>query len=168
MTCVGIDPGVNGAVAVVGKDTISFLSRLPSITTKLKTKTKSGKDRTRKSLDPVALADIFRFKVFYGTSPTVIMEGVHAMPSDGGVSGFSFGTTYGVILGSLGAFGCRPTLISPASWKRYYGLIGCTKKASIELAKEAYPNQADLIKSHDLAEAVLIARWGLEKRHEKP
>jgi hypothetical protein len=51
-------------------------------------------------------------------SPTVTMEMVHALPTDGKCSAFSFGVGFGAWLGVFGALGLVPHLVPPQTWKR--------------------------------------------------
>ena len=54
------------------------------------------------------------------------------------------------------------TLVRPQEWKAHYGL-GSDKNDSLELARRYYPDvDLHLKKHHGRAEALLIARYGLD------
>ena len=48
----------------------------------------------------------------------VTMEAVHAMPTDGRCSAFSFGVGYGAWLGIIGSRNLPSRLVTPQTWKR--------------------------------------------------
>lgn len=91
-----------------------------------------------------------------------VVEHVGAMPGQGCVSMFNFGTSFGWLQGMLEALGVPYELVRPAKWKREFS---CTsdKNTSIEVAKRLFPG-VDLrrtercTKDHDgKAEALLLA-----------
>lgn len=94
----------------------------------------------------------------------VALERVHAMPGQGVVSMFNFGQGYGRILGVLEALEFpTPCLIEPAVWKAAYRLSR-SKDDSRKKAIALYGTDIfDRKKDHGRAEAVLIARFALEK-----
>lgn len=85
------------------------------------------------------------------------------MPGQGVASSFQFGCGYGSILGVLQATLISMVLVTPAVWKRSYGL-GKDKHASLHKARLMWP-RADLrlAKHEGRAEALLIAEYG--RRH---
>ena len=94
------------------------------------------------------------------------IEKVHAMPGQGVTSMFNFGRNYGEILGILKAFNIKVIEVPPQRWKKEFDLIGKDKKASIDKAKELFP-EANLKRtprcrtdSDGIAEALLIAEYG--------
>ena len=91
-----------------------------------------------------------------------MVEHVGAMPGQGCVSMFNFGTSFGWLQGMLEALGIPYELVRPARWKKEFS---CTsdKNTSIEVAKRLFPG-VDLrrtercTKDHDgKAEALLLA-----------
>lgn len=97
-----------------------------------------------------------------GFSVRAVVEHVGAMPGQGCVSMFNFGTSFGWLQGMLEALGVPYELVRPAKWKREFS---CTsdKNTSIEVAKRLFPG-VDLrrtercTKDHDgKAEALLLA-----------
>ena len=95
-----------------------------------------------------------------------VVERVRVMPSQGNVSGFRFGTAYGIILGVIAACGVPFLLISPQVWKKAMGLSR-DKAQSITLALQYYPEAAEHLgrkKDHGKAEALCLARFQYSKR----
>lgn len=142
---VGIDPGLTGAIAVLGADG-NFISveDMPALGGFV-----SGK----------LLADL----LMPFTWDVAVVERVHSMPSQGVASSFTFGRALGVVEGVLGALGVRVLWAPPGTWKRSWGLIGKDKNASRLLALERWPEAADRLKrkkDNGRAEALLIAAWG--------
>ena len=76
---------------------------------------------------------------------------------------FSFGQSFGWILGILDAFELSYQLVEPRKWKSEYSL-NSDKQKSIEVAKMLFP-KAELIpkgcrKPHDgVAESILLAEY---------
>ncbi|MGL4500954.1 MAG: hypothetical protein ACRCU2_17935, partial [Planktothrix sp.] len=88
---------------------------------------------------------------------TAIIEEVHAMPGQGGVSGFNFGTAFGIWIGILAALEIPYELVSP----RQMGVRG-DKDESRTVALQLFPHLAselNLKKHHNRADALLIAEY---------
>lgn len=139
MTYIGIDPGKNGAVAII-KDNLIEVYPYSEIVLRYVCE---NNDLGSKA----------------------IVENVHAMPGQGVVSMFNFGQNFGYIKGVLDSFSIPTTLVSPQKWKKYYGLHS-DKQESINKCKSLFPN-VNLKKtnrckndSDGMAEALLIAEWG--------
>lgn len=99
----------------------------------------------------------------------VVVEKVGARPGQGVTSMFSFGKSAGYIEGVLSALGVPYQLVSPATWKREFSLIGKDKNASITVCRHLFP-ELDLKRtercrtdSDGKAEATLIAEYA--RRH---
>ena len=155
----GIDVGITGAMVMLGNDgRLVWTSDMP--TRKVK---KNGKAKTE--LDIESFAQIIQCMATWNSlSETTYIENLSAMPGQGVTSMFNFGKTYGAILGVLAAEGVTPTLIAPAVWKRYFGLIGTDKDASRQLVLRTFTNTEgafSLKKHHNRADAALIALYGL-------
>ncbi len=153
---VGIDPGKDGCLAILGYRETPILVPF------------NGADYASqlRRLDP--------FGVWAGTTTAdpltafCVVEHVNAMPGQGVTSCFSFGQNFGFILGLLTAFRIPYELVRPQKWKKEFS---CTsdKNTSIEVAQRLFPG-VDLRrtpqcrKPHDgICEALLMAEWG--KRH---
>ena len=92
-----------------------------------------------------------------------IVEQVASRPGQG-VASFKFGCGYGIVRGVIAASGVPLHFVSPAKWKRHFGL-DADKEKSRALALRFWPTRADLFgrkRDHGRAEAALIARYGAE------
>jgi len=151
MNFLGIDVGKTGAIALIRNDGMIDIQDCPVI--------KVGK---KYETDTVAMANLVKELTQGCGNLFCVIEKVNAMPNQGVVSMFSFGTNYGLWLGILSALAIPHQLISPQRWKKEFGLSS-DKEASIILAKKLYPSSAKLInlKKHDgRAEALLLADYG--------
>lgn len=151
MVTVGIDPGISGAIAIIyGKDEGRKLEDMPVMAG-------TGK---RQTVNGSALARLMPL----GNDVTCYLEQVAAMPGQGVSSMFSFGTSYGIVLGVMAAFGIPVVLVTPQAWKKHFNLIGKDKDMARALAQRLYPS-ASLGRKKDIgrADALLIARYGMEK-----
>lgn len=150
---IGCDPGASGAIAFLSADgTLEHVVDWPLIT-----------DRTLKWVDGGALQTLL-LEVLRGRAATATVERVGAMPKQGVSSTFSFGVAFGSILSVLQAGAIPIALVTPQSWKAAANL-GPDKHASLYKARLLYPS-ADLrlMKHHNRAEAILLARHGLTRR----
>lgn len=153
MRVLGIDPGaVSGAWALLSPGTprlgpVAECGDIPSL---------DGE------LNVAAFAQMVE-----DLAPDVaIVEKVHAFPKQGVSSSFKFGRAYGAIHGVIAAKGIPVRPAIPFVWKRHHGISGSDKNRSRVVATQLYPALAkDLsrIRDHGRAEALLIARWHLDK-----
>jgi crossover junction endodeoxyribonuclease RuvC len=91
-----------------------------------------------------------------------IIERVGAMPGQGVSSTFSFGKSYGVLLGVVATLQIPSALVTPGTWKRHFKL-SADKEEARALALRQWPGRAELFarkKDHGRAEAALLALWG--------
>jgi crossover junction endodeoxyribonuclease RuvC len=158
MRFIGIDPGVNGAVAALDEDRAEVLD-IPTFWV-----TKGTKRRQVYDL-PVFFA-LLEYVGHRGAS-TYIVEDVHAMPGQGVTSMFSMGYGVGAIHGMLTALGRPFELVTPQRWKKELlaGVATKDKKAAYVKASRLYPG-VDLgsRNDHGRAEALLIAEYGRRTR----
>ena len=154
MIVIGIDPGVTGSVAFL--HTEHGYVDVVDIPTMAHGK---GKAKVKKQINPAGLAELFENV----NVKKVVLEKVSAMPEQGVASVFSLGDTFGCIRGVVGALGLPLELVTPREWKKHFKLTSdkevCRAKA-IELYPEA---PLHLKKHHNRSEALLIARYGIEK-----
>lgn len=145
MLYIGIDPGQNGGIGII--DTLEDKAEALFYTDEnlLESLCRPGKVR-------------------------VVVEEVHAFPSQGVTSMFNFGKAYGIILGILTAYRISYELVTPKKWKKEFSLDS-DKKKSIECCQRLFPT-VDLRKNersrlgHDgKAEALLLAEYA--RRHMK-
>jgi len=157
---IGIDPGITGAVAM-----------LPPAD-KLKELNHSGvevydlpvyQDGKHQMINAVKLANLLKSWPLAPEELMVYVEQVSAMPGQGVAGMFNFGTSYGIILGVVGALGMPLSLVRPQAWKKRAGLLHREKDEARTMAQRLYP-QIDLSRKKDIgrADAILIARFGSE------
>lgn len=144
---VGIDPGKDGAIAVI--------SELGEV------RICHFEEGYKEALAKLACDADLRFVYCY-------MERVHSMPRDGGKSAFAFGQNYGYIQGLLDAYNIPYNTVPPQVWKKAFSL-GNNKEDSIKTAHQLFP-KVDLRRTercktmHDgKAEALLIAEYAYRK-----
>lgn len=172
MIIVGIDPGKEGAVAVLNGAGDLMLYPTPTLP--------GGTGRTR--YDPAGMAQLLR--QFAGHPIAAYLELTHAMPGQGVVSMFSMGEGLGLWQGILAALAIPYEMVSPQRWKREM-LADVTKtvagkasqremkKAAVQQAQRLFPAYAQSFVGprggilDGLAEAALIAGYGqrLMNRH---
>lgn len=141
---IGIDPGVNGAIAVLKDDKLITVFDMP-------TRIESGK----KQVDAPKLYELLlEYKI-----ALAVVESVHAMPKQGVTSSFNFGRSFGVILGVLAGSEIPVKYVTPQAWKKRFSLIGTEKDAAREKIIHMMPQHKDLFlrkKDVDRADAVFI------------
>lgn len=147
MTYIGIDPGKDGALAVIidsGKASIVPFDQ----------------DAYRLVLRQFCMQARM-------AQTRAVLEHVGAMPGQGVTSMFSFGENFGYLKGLLEAFEIPYELVRPQRWKKEYGISG--KNQSIEVCKRLFPGVSlrrteRCKKDHDgMAEALLMAEFA--RRH---
>jgi crossover junction endodeoxyribonuclease RuvC len=149
---IGIDPGLSGGVAVLDRSgELVTVADLPFV-----------HDKSLAWVDGGDL-QVVLLNALKGRPARAYVERVSAMPGQGVASSFQFGCGLGSILSVLQAMLISMALVTPAVWKRSYGL-GKDKRASLDKARLMWP-RADLrlIKHEGRAEALLIAEYG--RRH---
>lgn len=158
---IGVDPGVSGAVVLLGKDNelISFCD-MPTMA--------NGKHQ---QVNAAELAKVISSWLVYPSQlpVTAYLEQVAAMPGQGVSSMFGFGCSYGIVQGVLGALEIPMVLVPPQKWKRAAGLPARPKgmpdnqykDMARTLAQRLYPKMPLSLKKHiGRADAILIARFG--------
>jgi crossover junction endodeoxyribonuclease RuvC len=164
MRVVGVDPGVNGALAVFDptSDPVISVFDLPSI------KLSVGKgSRTRLDEDRcwalVSVACAFGVDLF-------VIEDVNGYGEQPGSAGFVFGAAAGLLTGMAVAVGASRRRVPPSVWKKAYGIRGKTraekKNASRIAASHLFPKQAHFfarVKDDGRAEAALLSHYAATK-----
>lgn len=156
MRFVGIDPGLTGALAC-----FDISGRLDVRDMPVHTLAKSS-GRTKRRVDYVAVADILTSWREHGGDIFVCIEEQGARPHQGSVSMLSLGTSFGIVLGVVGALKLPHTTVTPHAWKRAMQ-VGKGKDAARQLASQLFPSDASRWSSrahHGRAEAVLLADYG--------
>jgi crossover junction endodeoxyribonuclease RuvC len=158
MKVIGIDPGLNGAIAVLQDNKVKEIFDVPVMP--------EGK-KNKRQLNSAQLVKLLKDIISDSEEVVVIVENVSAMPGQGVTSMFNFGQTFGAIKGICAALGLPIFFVRPAKWKKHFDLINSSKDASRTKAIEMYPSLSDqLSKKKDVnkSDAILIARFYSETR----
>lgn len=151
MIFIGIDPGISGALVAMDRNAhIVLAEEMPTMPSPIP---------KRRMVDGRKLSALLRGTSQYeGSAPLVALERVGAMPRQSPVSMFSFGQSYGTVIGVLGSLAYSWDFVAPQEWKKFHRL-GPDKAQSVGLAMRRWPG-LNLKKSDDgIAEAALIADW---------
>lgn len=160
MICIGIDPGLTGAIAVVSRQGLIALCDLPTME-------RSPGGFVKTQVNPAALAAMIRewLADHDKNEFEVMLEMAGAMPGQGLVSTLSIGMTAGIIEGVVATMGLRHHLTKPSDWKKAMKL-NSDKEACRAAAQRLYPDAPiGLKKHHNRAEALLLAHYGFQKFH---
>ena len=161
MIIIGIDPGINGALAVIEDKKLVEVIDLPTMS--------EGK-KNKRQINSAQLAKIISaHKKKDNKDICIIVEQVNAMPGQGVTSMFNFGQTFGVIKGITATLEIPIFFVRPSKWKKYFELINASKDASRTKVIEMYPAFSDqLSKKKDVnkADAILIARYYLDTKEQ--
>ena len=161
MYVIGIDPGLDGGIALVTPSYSSIVLDPPTLEVKGK-----GKKPSTKRLYFISeiVAKLKEWKDMYLPLMCYI-ENVHSMPGQGVVAMFSMGRGLGMYEGILHALGIPFEYVTPQAWKKVM-LQGQNKEkdASVYKAMQLFPYAELNTKRGRLldgrAEALLIAEYG--------
>ena len=153
---MGIDPGLSGGIAVVDSPTGELLhsERMPTVEL-----------RGKKIVDAGAIPAVFYHEQddVYLEVDRFIIEQVSAMPRQGVTSSFRFGMAYGAVLAFCQRSGLPFELVTPAVWKKHFGLSS-SKKASLDACQMRFGQGGDWALADDgRAEAALLCAWWIDK-----
>ncbi len=88
----------------------------------------------------------------------VIIESVHSMPKQGVASSFSFGRSFGFLIGVLTGLAIPYMLVTPQKWQK---AMGCLTHGDKNVSKAAAQRRWPMRKwTHATADAALIAEYG--------
>lgn len=141
MICIGIDPGKNGAIAII-----------------------KGEEITTHVFDEEAYMGLLRMVAEEDEMSGCCLERVSAMPGQGVTGMFNFGMNFGFIQGLLSAFEIPYELVRPQTWKKAFGITK-DKNTSVQVCKRLFPavnlyRTERCTKPHDgIAEAVLMCEY---------
>lgn len=114
-------------------------------------------------VQPRALKQALQACVLAGDSAEIVIEQVGVMPGQGIASSGRFMRATGCIEAVAMLMNYPVHFVTPQAWKKHHGLIGKPKAASLAMAKDLWPTAPlKLVKHHGRAEALLLAKWGLE------
>jgi crossover junction endodeoxyribonuclease RuvC len=147
---LGIDPGINGGLAVIESAKVIDAIDVPVIGS-------AAKER----VDGIAI----REWIEEHRPSFAFIERAGAMPKQGSSSGFKYGRAAGALEATIALSGIPIQIIEPAVWKRALRLSGKDKEAARQRALELFPAAHALLarkRDHGRAEAILIAMYGLQ------
>jgi hypothetical protein len=152
MVVIGIDPGLAGAVAVLGATgTLEALADTPTLTLKVQRGTKHAYDGP---------GMVTMLRSYADRQAHVLIEEAQPMPRQGTRSMLTLGFGYGLWVGILATLQLLYTTVRPAVWKKAFSL-GTDKEASRLRAMQLFPGaELRLKKHHGRAEALLLAHYG--------
>lgn len=149
MIILGIDPGLNGGIAILNAGRVAAAIDIPTTGEKSKRRVDAGLlQRFIKQWSPDA----------------AFIERAQAMPRQGSSSGFNYGRAVGALEAVIACSGVPLTIIEPSIWKRKLGLPGGAenKEYARQRAIQLFPDCEwfERKKDHGRAEAALIAYYG--------
>jgi hypothetical protein len=141
---LGVDPGITGGVAFLYPDGTISADDIPTV---------DG------SVDVDALVRRIREHA----PRLAVIEKAQAMPKQGVVSVFNYGTAFGALCAVTAICEIPTHLVSPRKWKTHFGL-DADKEKSRALAIRLWPGYGlfERKKDHGRSEAALLARYGAE------
>ena len=153
---IGIDPGINGAVAEIDIDSGELL-RISDMPTLI-----GNGAKNRRAVNAPLLAQI----IFNSHTTHAYCELVGPRPTDGVVAAFGFGRSRGLVEGICTAAGLPLTFMAATSWKRNANILAGKDNKDIARSRaiSRWPAQASLFARKtdiDRAEACLIAISGI-------
>lgn len=163
---IGIDPGLTGAVAAIDHRGLRALHDMPTMARS------AGGASVSHQVNAAALANILQeLAAEHDKNEVLILiERVSGMPKQAMGSTFSLGLTAGLIEGAAAARGYAHELVAAPTWKKHHGIRApkqptLAKEQARAIAQRLYPAaELHLKKHHNRAEAILIARYGLDTK----
>lgn len=146
---LGVDPGLDGALALLSPDGDLIVHDMPVFNLK-----------TKRVVDEYGLARLV--DDWSAQIGCAWLEQVGVRPGEGAVGAFSFGRGYGILRGVLAANFLTIHDVTPAKWKGALKVRG-EKDESRARAAALFPAHGalwPLKKHHGRAEAALIAAYG--------
>ena len=156
MKIIGIDPGLNGAIAILENNKVKKIFEMPVMS--------EGK-KNKRQLNSAQLVNLLKSNIESNEETVIVVEQVNAMPGQGVTSMFNFGQSFGVIKGIFSTLEIPIYFVSPAKWKKHFNLIGSEKDASRTKAIELFPkfsNEISRKKDANKADAILIGKYFLD------
>jgi len=135
---IGIDPGKSGGIAVIEQTSAGVLVTTQKL------------DATEADISKVL--DVFSLQARF-----CMIEKVHATPQMGVVSAFTFGRSFGFLIGVLTAHKIPFDFVTPQRWQKSLGcLSGGDKNVTKAAAQRLFPSVRF---THATADATLIAEY---------
>lgn len=166
MYTVGVDPGLSGALCLLGPDQgLLDVIDMPSCP---KSATKNWVDASKLHRVIQGWVELVSHdccaQIGRQCSIQAAVENVHAMPGNGVSAMFTFGHGLGVVHATLVCSNIPIHWVAPQTWKKHYALTS-EKKVATAKACNLYPQHTDLLVTprgkclDGRAEAILIARY---------
>jgi crossover junction endodeoxyribonuclease RuvC len=134
MIFIGIDPGLDGAIAFFNIDYAGFsVTDMPTVEV-----LRSGKKK--REVNAQMLSSVISS---IGPDAVAVMERVNAMPGQGVTSVFSFGRSSGIVEGVLAGLQIPLTIVTPQAWQKAASVRG-GKDGARQRATELFPAYAGL------------------------
>lgn len=163
---IGIDPGLSGALALVGPQGLQAVVDMPVMQRAM------AAGKVKNQVNGAAVAQLLKEWTREHDTVEILVVLEHQAPfripgnkPQGSSSTFSLGHTAGILEGVVVALGFPLRVVTPVTWKKALGLPGGAKNKSVvrTRAQRLYP-QAPLtrVMDHNRAESILIARYGYE------
>jgi hypothetical protein len=170
-TIVGIDPGLDGAIAFIRDEHLLTIEDMP-------TRELPVGEFISRRVDGGGLFDLLT-RHCGDDDVRVFVELVRVLPHGGAKNNSaqiqgSLVRTLGAIEAVCDVFGAPATLVTPQQWQAHFGLVSKdrefrTKGAlpeAVQTARRLYPRAAPLlarVKDHNRGESLLIAHFGLTR-----
>jgi crossover junction endodeoxyribonuclease RuvC len=141
---LGVDPGITGGIACLYPDGTIVAEDIPTVDGRVDVDTLVRRIR---ELAP----------------QLAVIEKAQAMPKQGVVSVFKYGSAYGALCAITAICEIPTQLVSPRKWKTHFGL-DADKEKSRALAIRLWPGAGYFArkKDHGRSGAALLARYGAE------
>jgi hypothetical protein len=137
---IGIDPGANGCIVAVTGD--------GAIRHRFELKNKTPRDVAQFFNDAVVVTD---------DVAEAVIEKVSSSPQMGVVSSFSFGKSYGMLIGFLASYAIPYREVTPQAWQKEMGCrSGGDKNVTKNAAQKRWPTDRF---THANSDASLIAEY---------
>lgn len=155
MIIAGIDPGISGGIAfITDNGEIIAVEKMPTITVNII----GRKRKTKKEVDVISFS-----RILIKNLPThVFIEKVGAMPGQGVSSMFSFGMSYGMVLGICRALHDKfhTELVTPQRWQKSINLNE-TGASAKERTRSSVHKIFNVESNNDgIIDALAIAEYG--------
>ncbi len=155
---IGIDPGLDGAIAVLVDGELADIHDMPT----WKETLKGGKKRRRLDCETLeAILRQCRAHCLPADNPVLAIEKPQPRPGNGATQAFSSGVSWGGMVELTRHLGWVVTYVRPQDWRKEIGFHG-DKDDARKLAARMWPEMASMFarkKDDGRAEACLIAHW---------
>jgi crossover junction endodeoxyribonuclease RuvC len=164
---IGIDPGLSGALAIVGPKGLVAVQDMPVMQRAM------AAGLVKNQVNAAAVTKLLKEWISGYDKVEILVVLEHQAPfripgskPQGSSSVFSLGHTAGILEGVVVALGLPHREVTPVTWKKALGLPGGAKNKGVVRSRtqRLYP-EAPLtrVMDHNRAEAIMIARYGYEE-----